>query len=221
MLSLSKEKVEQKGDNAAEPGNLLFCDRSVVYAILKAFVALGLFLTVCDPGSSFADIFRYKDKNGKWHFTNVKSDVRYTLYIKEARENPDAFIKKYDDIIVSAAEKFSLEPSLVKAVIKAESGFDHKAVSKKGAQGLMQLMPGTADEMAVDDPYNPEQNIFGGSRYLCKLMERYDNKLDHVLAAYNAGPEKVDQYNGVPPYKETRTFIERVMNYYNEYRSVK
>ncbi|MBN2418132.1 MAG: lytic transglycosylase domain-containing protein [Deltaproteobacteria bacterium] len=187
----------------------------------KAFIILGVFFILMGAESSFADIYRYKDKNGKWHFTNIRSDVRYNLYIKEAQENPDAFIKKYDDIIKNAAQKFGLEPSLVKAVIKAESGFDHRAVSKKGAQGLMQLMPGTADEMAVDDPYNPEQNIFGGSRYLGKLMERYDNKIDHALAAYNAGPEKVDQYKGVPPYKETRTFIERVTKYYEEFKSGK
>ena len=163
---------------------------------------------------------RYKTEN----FTNIKTDRRYKLYIKEARENPEAFIIKYDNIIRSASERFNLEPSLVKAVIKAESGFDYKAVSKKGAQGLMQLMPGTAEAMEVDDPYNPEQNIFGGSRYLSKLMERYknkENKLEHVLAAYNAGPEKVDKYKGVPPYKETKTFIKRVLGYYKEYKKGK
>ena len=220
MLSIFTEKVKQKY-SAAERGALLCSVRPGANARLKAALALGVFLFILNPGSSFADIYKYKDKNGKWHFTNIKSDSRYKLYIKAARENPDAFIKKYDSIISQASEKFSLEPSLVKAVIKAESGFDHKAVSSKGAQGLMQLMPDTADEMAVDDPYNPEQNIFGGAKYLSRLMERYNNDVKLVLAAYNAGPERVDKYKGVPPFKETRTFITRVMDYYKEYKNGK
>lgn len=216
MLSLFTEKLK---NNAAGPGLLLCYIRPGAFSMLKVVAVLAVFLFVLNHGRSFSDIYKYKDKNGKWHFTNVKSDIRYKFYMEEARENPDAFIKKYDSIINQASKKFSLEPSFVKAVIKAESGFDHKAVSKKGAQGLMQLMPDTASEMAVDDPYNPQQNIFGGSRYLSKLMERYNNKLDHVLAAYNAGPERVDKYKGVPPFKETKTFIKRVMSYYKEFKS--
>lgn len=215
---------KQKKYNASEEAVFLGSTKSDTYAMRKAVTAFVIFFLLFISSTSSADIYRYKDKNGKWHFTNIKTDRRYKLYIREARENPDAFIKKYDDIIQSASEKFSLEPSLVKAVIKAESGFDHKAESKKGAQGLMQLMPGTADEMEVDDPYNPEQNIFGGSRYLSKLMERYkdkENKLEHVLAAYNAGPEKVDEYKGIPPYKETKTFIKKVLGYYEEYKKGK
>ena len=215
------EKAKQRKYNTAEPGDIPCSVKHAFYGVPRAVVVLGLFLFILSADRSFADIYRYKDKSGKWHFTNIRSDIKYKLYIKEAQENPDAFIKKYDDLIENAAEKFSLEPSLVKAVIKAESGFDHRAVSKKGAQGLMQLMPGTADEMEVDDPYNPEQNIFGGSRYLSNLMDRYKNDMKLVLAAYNAGPDKVDQYNGVPPFKETRTFIEKVMNYYNDYKSGK
>ena len=221
MLSLPTEKLKQTKYGAAEHDIMLCSVRPVTYTILKAAVVLGAFLFVLNSGRSSADIYRYKDENGKWHFTNIRSDFRYKLYIKEARENPDAFIKKYDSIIGQASEKFNLEPSLVKAVIKAESGFDHKAVSKQGAQGLMQLMPGTADEMEVDDPYDPTQNIFGGSKYLSKLMERYKNNIEHVLAAYNAGPEKVDQYEGVPPYKETKNFIKKVMGYYREYKKSK
>jgi soluble lytic murein transglycosylase len=173
------------------------------------------------PSATFADIYKYKDKDGVMHFTNIRSDIRYTLYIKEARENPDAFITKYDLIIKAASEKFSMEPSLVKAVIKAESGFDHTAVSSRGAQGLMQLMPGTAEAMEVDDPYNPEKNIFGGTKYLSKMMERYNNDVRLALAAYNAGPDNVDKYRDVPPFNETKTFIERVMKYYDQYQAGK
>lgn len=221
MLSLLSEKGIFKKFNTVEPDDILCSVRPFVCTMIRSAMTLGLCIIIISPVSSFADIYRYKDKKGKWHYTNVKSDVRYTFYMKEARENPDAFIKKYDSIISQASEKFSLEPSLVKAVIKAESGFDHKAVSSKGARGLMQLMPDTADDMAVDDPFNPTQNIFGGTRYLSKLMERYKNNIKHVLAAYNAGPEKVDQYKGVPPYEETKTFIKRVMDYYKQYQSSK
>ena len=111
--------------------------------------------------------------------------------------------------------------SLIKAVIKAESSFDHKAVSKKGAKGLMQLMPKTVNDMEVADPYNPEENIFGGAKYLSSLMERFKNNIEHALAAYNAGPEKVEQYNGIPPYSETKEFVKRVLSYLKEYESTK
>ncbi|NLD35264.1 MAG: lytic transglycosylase domain-containing protein [Desulfatiglans sp.] len=196
------------------------------HSITGMIITLNIFLlcliyTAFIPCAALADIYKYKDKNGVMHFTNIRSDIRYTLYIKEARENPDAFITKYDVIIEAASEKFSMEPSLVKAVIKAESGFDHTAVSSKGAQGLMQLMPGTAEDMEVDDPYNPEKNIFGGTKYLSKMMERYKNDVRLALAAYNAGPEKVDKYKDVPPFNETKAFIERVMKYYDQYLAAK
>ena len=221
MLFLLSGIRKQKKYNASKTTIFLGSAQSGTYALLKAATAFAIFFLLFISSNAFADFYRYKDENGKWHFTNVRSDIRYKFYMKEAIENPDAFIKKYDSIIGQASEKFNLEPSLVKAVIKAESGFDHKAVSSKGARGLMQLMPDTANEMAVDDPYDPTQNIFGGTKYLSRLMERYDKKLEHVLAAYNAGPEKVDQYKGVPPYKETKTFIKRVLSYYEEFKKGK
>ncbi len=166
-----------------------------------------------------ADIYRYRDEKGVWHFTNINSDKRYTLYIQSSPESPAAYIKKYGLIIDQAAERFNVESSLIRAVIKAESDFDHRATSEKGAQGLMQLMPGTSSDMEVEDPYNPEENIFGGVRYLGILLERFKNNLRLALAAYNAGPEKVEAHKGVPPYSETETFIKRVMNYYKQYKS--
>ncbi|NLA74899.1 MAG: lytic transglycosylase domain-containing protein [Deltaproteobacteria bacterium] len=219
MLLLYKEKSGQtKG--CISLGGFLFCTKVSVFCVWPgALIFFCLFVSILFPAVSLADIYKYKDKNGVLHFTNIRPDARYTLYIKEAKENPDAFITRYDDIIEAASEKFSMEPSLIKAVIKAESGFDHNAVSSKGAQGLMQLMPGTASDMEVDDPYNPEKNIFGGTKYLCKMMEKFKNDVRLALAAYNAGPDKVDQYKDVPPYKETKTFIERVMKYYDQYKA--
>lgn len=187
---------------------------------LTAFLVMAwAFLLTGDFAS--ADIYRYQDENGVWHFTNIKSDKRYTIFMRESTENPVEFIKKYGPIIEQASDRFRLDPSLIKAVIKAESDFDHEATSNKGAQGLMQLMPNTADEMEVGDPYNPEENIFGGARYLSLLMQRFKNDITLALAAYNAGPEKVEVYNGVPPYTETQTFIKRVLDFYRQYKSGK
>lgn len=192
-----------------------------MFAVRPTICFLIGILIVLAARSGNADIYRYQDENGVWHYTNINSDIRYKLYIKTFPEKPTAFIEKYGSIIEQASQRFNLEPSLIKAVIKAESDFDHEATSEKGAQGLMQLMPETADEMAVDDPYNPEENIFGGARYLSSLMGRFNNDLKLALAAYNAGPEKVDTYNGVPPYAETENFIQKVLDFYREYKSEK
>jgi soluble lytic murein transglycosylase len=185
--------------------------------VLCSFFTL-LFL---NRGICFADIFKYIDEKGVPRFTNIKKDTRYKLYIKVKNEDPEVFMNKYGSLINQASRQFNLKPSLVKAVIMVESGFDPKAVSKKGAQGLMQLMPKTAVDMAIDDPHNPEENIFGGTRYLSKLMERFKNDVKLALAAYNAGPERVEKYNGVPPFPETERFIKKVMSFYKQYESKK
>ncbi|MBN2123349.1 MAG: lytic transglycosylase domain-containing protein [Deltaproteobacteria bacterium] len=180
---------------------------------------LSLLLLVLFSSWALADIYRYRDEKGVWHFTNIKSDKRYTLYIRTYQKKPVEYIRKYDWIIRQASDRFRLDPSLIKAVIKAESDFNHRAISHKGAQGLMQLMPDTADAMDVRDPFNPEENIFGGTRYLSLMMERFRNNKVLALAAYNAGPENVEEYKGVPPFDETRTFIQRVLDYYRQYQS--
>jgi soluble lytic murein transglycosylase len=186
-------------------------------------VLAGIAICFFWSSGAFADIYRYKDANGVWHFTNVKSDKRYKFYLKE-RPSPKGglqFIKDYEHIISQASQRFSVERSLIKAVIKAESDFDHRAISSKGAQGLMQLMPETADEMDVSDAFNPEENIFGGTRYLGLMLERFSKDKRLALAAYNAGPERVEEYKGVPPFPETATFIERVLKYYHQYNAAK
>jgi soluble lytic murein transglycosylase-like protein len=120
-----------------------------------------------------------------------------------------------NQVVNSASSTFHLDPDLVNSVIHAESGFNSRAVSRKGAQGLMQLMPGTASKLGVGNAFDPQANVTGGSRYLRELLERYNFDLVKALAAYNAGPERVERYNGVPPYYETQAYVARIVREYN------
>ena len=114
-----------------------------------------------------------------------------------------------------ASEQTQLDPDLIASVIRAESGFNPHAVSHKGAQGLMQLMPQTASNLGVTNPFDPSANVEGGSRYLRELLDRYNSNLVKALAAYNAGPQRVAQYNGVPPYRETQVYVARIVRDFN------
>jgi len=120
-----------------------------------------------------------------------------------------------NQVVNSASATFHLDPDLVNSVIHAESGFNSRAVSRKGAQGLMQLMPGTASKLGVGNAFDPQANVSGGSRYLRELLERYNFDLVKALAAYNAGPERVEHYKGVPPYRETQAYVARIVHEYN------
>ncbi len=123
----------------------------------------------------------------------------------------------YDTLIRRTARLYEVPPALVKAVVKTESNFQRHAVSRAGAQGLMQLMPGTASDLGVQDPFSPEENIHGGTRYLRAMIDRFSGDWKQALAAYNAGPGSVDLYGGIPPYRETREYVERVLHYYQRY----
>jgi soluble lytic murein transglycosylase-like protein len=119
-------------------------------------------------------------------------------------------------VVDSASAAYHLDPDLVNSVIHAESGFNSHAVSPKGARGLMQLMPGTANQLGVNDAFDPQSNVTGGSRYLRELLERYNFDLVKALAAYNAGPERVEHYRGVPPFHETQAYVARIVHEYNQ-----
>jgi soluble lytic murein transglycosylase-like protein len=168
---------------------------------MKKLILLQIILSFCFiPIQVFADIHGFLDKDGYWSFSN-------------SGNNSD----DYNEIVKQISAKFEVESSLIIAIIKAESDFNHKAVSRKGAKGLMQLMPETALFMKLDEPFNPEANIIAGTRYFSILLERFKNNKTLALAAYNAGPEIVESYQGVPPYPETKNFIRKVLHYYKEY----
>jgi len=129
----------------------------------------------------------------------------------EAKLNP----ADLHEILARAGKEHNLDVDLLASVVKAESAGNPKAVSRAGARGLMQLMPATANELGVEDSYKPDQNVRGGSAYLNELLVRYDDNLAKALAAYNAGPEAVDKYHGIPPYRETRAYVARVIHEFN------
>ncbi len=130
-------------------------------------------------------------------------------------EKKDPFFRS---IIKEASELYDVEPELIQAIIMAESSYNPKAVSIKGARGLMQLMPSTARALGVEDIFNPKHNIHGGVRYFKQLLDRFDGDTEMALAAYNAGSRKVLEYNGIPPFRATQQYIKKVFTYYRSYK---
>jgi soluble lytic murein transglycosylase-like protein len=188
------------------------------------FILICWIMIAALPFAAFADIYKYEDAEGVIHLTNVPSDtgVKYTLLMREKRvlfnKKISVDMSKYDHLIAKASKKYNVDSALIKAVIKAESNFNHRAVSPKGAQGLMQLMPKTASSLQVQDSFHPEKNIEGGVRYLRYLLQYFNGSLPLALAAYNAGENAVIRYGGIPPYPETQTYVQRVLSYLDRYK---
>jgi soluble lytic murein transglycosylase-like protein len=191
-------------------------------------------MLAASAASAHADIYRYVDANGKVHFTNVPNDRRYKLYLSTEKEPsplartisyhyrpfPRAERKRYHAHVVAAAREYELEPALIHAVISAESGYNPFARSPKGAKGLMQLMPATAQRYGVENPLDPEQNINGGAAYLRDLLTLFGNDMQLALAAYNAGENAVIRHGSIPPYRETVQYVPKVLSYYKRYKTM-
>lgn len=196
-------------------------DRQMAYrredSIVRRWIwAHWLILLVAPMPPAHADIYRYVDEEGAIHFSNVPTSARYEVYIRETPRGRVFYRSdRYDPYIAEAASKYGVPFSLVKAIIKAESDFDPYAVSSSGARGLMQIMPETAKDLGVTDSFNPRENILGGVRYFKELLTRFQGSIPLALAAYNAGPNRVDPLKEVPPIKETEGFVHKVMQYFN------
>lgn len=181
-----------------------------------------LFVVALMGHAAWADIYRYEDEEGVVHFTDAPTDKKFKVFLRDLRKDRQLRTRfrvaqgnpqEYEHLIQSSAAKYGVSAALVKAVIQAESGYNPNAVSRAGASGLMQLMPGTAKQLKVADAFNPKQNVDGGVRYLKFLLDTFKGDVSLALAAYNAGMGKVAKYGGIPPYEETRTYVSRVLSY--------
>lgn len=187
--------------------------------VLRFFLWLPL-VAVLSPAAE-ADIYKYVDEEGVVHFSSARKGPHYQLVVREEKGTsgrrssaPPAVREDHARTIRAKSSAYNVDPELVKAIIRVESGYNSRAVSRKGAQGLMQLMPGTARRMSVENPFDPAQNIEGGVRYFKHLMGLFAGNVPLSLAAYNAGEEAVKRYGGIPPYSETRDYVTKVLHYY-------
>ncbi|HEY0873350.1 MAG TPA: lytic transglycosylase domain-containing protein [Vicinamibacterales bacterium] len=181
---------------------------------------IGALLCASFPSRAHGQIYSWHEADGSLVLSTTPRAGATKTYavgtagsnIRTTRPAQPPRAERFESLIAASAAEHNVRADLVRAVIQAESAFNPAARSHKGAMGLMQLMPATATELGVDDPYDPEQNIRGGVRYLRALLDQYSNNEELALAAYNAGPGAVDRYDGVPPYRETRDYIERIRN---------
>lgn len=184
-----------------------------------------LLATVIAWQEAEAGMYTCQDSRGRISYTNVRSNAqckpilfKNDLVTMELSSNKRG-TEKYDSEITSIATRYGVDPSLIKAIIHVESGFDHRAVSGMGAKGLMQLMPGTARDLQVYNPFNAKQNIDGGTRYFRKIMDDFNGDVKLALAAYNAGPYLVSKLHRIPAIPETRNYVRQVMRMYHLYKS--
>jgi len=206
--------------------------RGLQQPLIEIYFIFSLALGVCiswNPAHA-APIYVYTEKNGSIRFSSkpptngieakvfTARNASYSLY-RGLGYNIDSLFRHHFDLeIQQAAKKFEVAESLVRAVIHVESGFQLRAVSPKGARGLMQLMPGTAKLLGVKNSFDPHENVHGGTYYLATLLKRFKGSIRYALAGYNAGPEAVVRYGGVPPYAETQAYVKRVIEFERRYR---
>lgn len=199
--------------------------------IMRVFVS-GLAILLATASWSCADIYQCKVAGGGMLLTNMYTGGDCVRVMKETKRpvptseaavpaKVGSTLVSFDDIISRYSNHYGLDDALVRAVIKAESNYNPQARSNKGAQGLMQLIPETARDMQVSDPFDPEDNIRGGSRYLRLMLDEFGGNVELALAAYNAGPNAVKRFGGIPPYQETQNYVVKVKNFQRQYRQAK
>jgi soluble lytic murein transglycosylase-like protein len=191
-------------------------------------LALSLALGLAAAGTAPADIFVYESASGSKLITDHRRTEPGYRLVKTYRTEPDTAAappsvlqpigSDYDELIMHTAQTVDLDPALIKAVMQVESAFDRYAISRKGASGLMQLMPGTANRYGVESLFDPGQNVAGGARYLRDLLELFSGNTRLALAGYNAGENAVARHGGIPPFAETRAYVRRVMGLYQQYQ---
>ena len=194
--------------------------------------ALLVFVSLTGLSTVYAEMYKFTDKDGIVHYTNVRPSGQknvktfsFPCYASDIKcnqmdwESIPLNRSAFDVEIQAAAEVYAVDDALIRAIIHAESAYQPEALSPKGAQGLMQLMPATQKELQVVDVFDPISNIEGGTLYLSRLLEQFNQNVEFAAAAYNAGPGAVREYGGVPPYRETREYVRRVKILYRRYRS--
>lgn len=194
----------------------------------------GMLIVLCLAGltSASAEMYKFTDKDGIIHYTNVRPSGQQNIktfsfpcYASDPSCNQLDWEKiplnrvAFNEEIRTASEVFTVDEALIRAIIHAESAYQPDALSPRGAQGLMQLMPGTQAELEVVDVFDPLSNIEGGTLYLSRLLKQFDQSVELAAAAYNAGPGAVTEYGGIPPYQQTRDYVRRVKILYRRYRS--
>lgn len=182
-------------------------------------------LNVFIPANVMAEIYTYEDDNGTIHFSNVPTDPQYTMIIPPKveprqtgkKEKQDSRQGEFNKLIADKSYQYGLDPALVKAVIAVESDFNPRAVSEKGAMGLMQLMPLTAKDLGVSNTFDPTANVDGGVRYLRYLLDYFNWDIELALAAYHAGKSRVERHLGIPPIPATHAYVKKVKTTYSNY----
>ncbi|MDH4186112.1 MAG: lytic transglycosylase domain-containing protein [Nitrospira sp.] len=193
---------------------MMSCPQQITIRLVAVAIAGIGSLPLSLPHAS-AEIYQHIGPNGAISLTNVPSDSRYRKIEIESNQLHEILSEReLEPVIRRYSSQHKLHPALIRAVIKAESNFDPRAVSRTGAIGLMQLMPQTATRMDVQDMYDPDDNVGGGTKYLRQLLDRFHGNLPLALAAYNAGENAVDRYQALPPYDETRRYVRKVLRYY-------
>ena len=179
---------------------------------MKKVLLGGLLLLVLSQ-CAFADVYMRRNSDGTLSFTNCPDAEGWQVYMREAPRTYQSQVSRghVNTLVHNLSADYGVDPELIKSVIQVESGYNQQAQSSKGAIGLMQLLPSTAIEMGVTDPWEPDQNIKGGIKYLAYLLKRYSGNLELALAAYNAGPSAVDSHGGIPPYPETQDYVRKVL----------